>query len=449
MIFFTAGRLVGGKFETMPVAEIKQIAGRAGRYSTAEADMKRSVTDSKPSVMSPASPGVIAPLAPVKSVGLVTTFEREDFPLVEAAMNSEAEPIKSAGLHPPAYIMERFAKHFPPETPFSYLLMRMQEISQVTSRFHLCDLKTQMSIADAIEPIDGLTTTDKLIFCSAPIEPRRPGESELARAYARVIAGSRGVGILEIEELELDLLEEDYIATTGYLRALEQLHKGVITWMWLSYRFIGLFLKPELALHVKELVEVRIEAVLDQLTFDFDKIRKSRERAITKLLEQKAYEQSVVDERINKADEPINHDVADVAMQNWLEGMAHHVTDDGGLKDSVQELVQTPVLDLKLPKNSERTDALTETMPVKIYQESKLEHVADAIDSRPAEEDVYEIECNDRLGASKHDLSEPLYGGPLYEKEGHKPYIPSDPKQAPIGSAQDYSQRLASVQANN
>jgi len=435
MIFFTAGRLIGDKFEALPVAEIKQIAGRAGRYSTAEADMKKSVTDNKPSVMSPASPDVIAPLAPVKSIGLVTTFEREDFPLVEAAMNSEAEPITSAGLHPPAYIMEQFAKHFPPETPFSYLLMRMQEISQVTSRFHLCDLQTQMSIADAIEPIDGLTTTDKLILCSAPIEPRKPGESELVRAYARVIVESRGVGILEIEELELDLLGEDYIASTGYLRSLEQLHKGVITWMWLSYRFIGLFLKKNLALHVKELVEARIEAVLDQLSFDFDKIRKSRERAITKLLEQKAYEQSVVDETINKADEPIDLDVADVAMQNWLEGMAHYVTDDGGPKDSVQELVHTPVLDLKLPNNSGRTDALTETTSVNMSQESKLEHVADAIGSRPGEEDIHEIECNDRLGTSKHDLLEPLYGGPLIQEGGHKPYIPSDPKQAPLGSA--------------
>jgi len=214
-----------------------------------------------------------------------------DHPIIAKAMASEAEPITSAGLFPPAYIVEKFARYFPPGTPFSYLLIRLHELAQTSRRFYLCDLRQQVAIADAIETVQGLTTTEKLTFCSAPIEPRKLGEPELARAYASAVAENKPKSLLDfedVESLDLNLLQDEYEPDRQYLVKLEALHKAIIIFMWLSFRYSGVFVHRELAIHTKELVETRIEEVLSKLSFDYEKMRKAREKAVLDMLAKEA-----------------------------------------------------------------------------------------------------------------------------------------------------------------
>jgi len=270
----------------LSIANIKQIGGRAGRFKTAQQAVEV-VTAAETLTTTSTEEAPVSPIAAPKTLGLVTTMENIDYPLVARAMAGEAEPITTAGLFPPAYIVEKFARYFPPGTPFSYLLIRLHELSQTSRRFYLCDLRQQVSIADAIESVDGLTTADKMIFCSAPIETRKPGEPDLARAYATAVANNTPVSILDFEgvqALNLDLLEDEFVADRDYLRKLESLHKAIIIFMWLSFRYTGIFIHRELASHTKELVETRIEVVLSQLSFDYEKMRKSREQAVLDML---------------------------------------------------------------------------------------------------------------------------------------------------------------------
>lgn len=309
LVFQTSRKFDGSKWSTLTVAETKQIAGRAGRYSTAEQDMKK-VADSNLDIVAPIPAQIEAAAADrqtvkKQSVGLVTTLESHDFPIIEKLMNAEPEPIKSAGVQPPTYIIERFAKYFPRGTPFAYVLMKLNEISETSSRFYVCDLRSQLSIADEIEVVEGLTTTDRLIFCASPVEPRKPGEPDLARAYARLVAENRAASIVDVEELNFDLLDDDYVADRQYLAKLEGLHKGVIIWNWLSFRFSGVFINRELAQHVKELVEARIEEVLQKSSFDYEKMRKAREQAVLDLLQQ---EKEVIERRAAEDNEEIGHE---------------------------------------------------------------------------------------------------------------------------------------------
>lgn len=338
MIFHTAHRYNGTSFEPLAIAETKQIAGRAGRYRTAAQAIKQDLasnldlvragasveTSESTTPLAPGPPSPTTSPAPQEpTVGLVTTLDKLDFPVISRAMSSDPEPMTSAGIQPPAYIIERFARYYPAGTPFAYLLIRLNELARTSGRFHLCDLRQAISIADAIESVEGLTTTDKLIFVSSPIEPRK-NESALARTYAELVAQNKGVSIAEIKELDLELLKEDYTANRGYLQKLEALHKGVIVWMWLSYRFMGIFMNRELAAHVKEMVEKRIEDVLQQMSFDFNNMKKRRERAIMDMLEneskQEEDEQSQ-DEKDAAAElEKMPEDPKD--MSEWLRGLA-------------------------------------------------------------------------------------------------------------------------------
>jgi ATP-dependent RNA helicase SUPV3L1/SUV3 len=84
------------------------------------------------------------------TVGWVTTLENDDHRYLKYGLEREPEEIKTAGLFPPSVIVERFANYFPPGTPFAYIMLRLHEISKIHPRYHLCALKDQLAIADAI-----------------------------------------------------------------------------------------------------------------------------------------------------------------------------------------------------------------------------------------------------------------------------------------------------------
>ncbi|KAI5212270.1 P-loop containing nucleoside triphosphate hydrolase protein [Aureobasidium subglaciale] len=320
VIFESSAKFNGFRQSTLAVPDIKQIAGRAGRFKSAYQANKASeeaVAQSLAEVKGESEPGketiIEAPVAASPSqdvqtstdaveteknldaakepttsedstLGLVTTLEDFDFPVIAKAMTTEPEPIRSAGIFPPAAIVESFASYFPPGTPFSYILMRLHELSQMHSRFHLCGLKDQLWIADLIEPIQGLTVTDRNILCACPASKTdKDLNKRLIPALARCIEQQSGGALFDIEEMPLETLELEMSPSRDYLRQLEQLHKAVVAYLWLSYRFAGIFSTRPLAFHVKGLVEEKIEHVLHQFSFTENqrrKIKAAREKAL-------------------------------------------------------------------------------------------------------------------------------------------------------------------------
>ncbi|KAL9096951.1 MAG: hypothetical protein Q9165_000915 [Trypethelium subeluteriae] len=290
----------GGGMSPLTVAEVKQIAGRAGRYRTVDQDIKDKRSEGEqPAIHVGAEDGdkghsqdelglqngsVSSRAPPTRlssaNVGYVTTLEQSDFPFLQDCMESDPEPITSAGILPPGPIIEHFTRYFPPGTPFSYIMLRLHEIAKLHTRFHLCELQDHLVIADAIQSVKDLTTADRIMFCAAPV-PTRGGdvtEGKLLRAFAKCVEQQRGGGLLDIEELPLEVLDKKPSTSREYLRELESLHKGIILYLWLGYRFTGVFNTQALALHVKGLVEAAIEKALAEYSFSMDARRKLRAR---------------------------------------------------------------------------------------------------------------------------------------------------------------------------
>lgn len=272
------------KFIPVEDSEIKQIGGRAGRYSTSFDDVaKGKAVD----VDDGAVDNVLTNVQPPKPrvPGQVTTLEAMDYRNIANGMSAELQPITKVGVLPPDITLERFARYFPPHTPTSYILIRMFELSRTSSSYFLCDLKQAVGVADAIEEVDGLTWAERLIFLQAPIAPDKPQDRNLARELAQVVADKRAVSILDLESLDLDLLKAEQ-DDRRYLKDLESLHSGVVLLMWLSYRLVHNFVHVGLSRHVKELVETRIAEVLEKQSVNYDHERaiRSREKAIKDLL---------------------------------------------------------------------------------------------------------------------------------------------------------------------
>ncbi|APA12833.1 hypothetical protein sscle_10g076030 [Sclerotinia sclerotiorum 1980 UF-70] len=330
-------RFDGTDLITLPLSEIKQIAGRAGRYKTARDAIEAGpidVTDGIPA--KPTEP----------PVGLVTTFYKEDHKILSNAMSKEAAQMTSAGIFPPADVIERFAERFPKSTPFSYIILRLHEIGSISSQFHLCKLKEHVDIADIIQDFS-LSIRNRLVFLAAPVSVRDSGGVEVLRAFARCVANNTGGHVLDISELDIEVLDEDPDTFTSqqqreiYVRKVEGLHKKITLYLWLSYRFTGVFHSQALAFHIKRLVEEKIDICLAKAEWQ-EKARMSAMRRNIKLL--KALDPSMAseDEILGDAvsnDTPSQEDVSEDVensskSETLLEGAFEDVESSSGAKEN-------------------------------------------------------------------------------------------------------------------
>ncbi|KAK4231388.1 P-loop containing nucleoside triphosphate hydrolase protein [Podospora fimiseda] len=267
VVFETSTKYDGIKHRNLTVPEIKQIGGRAGRYKTATAEVA-TVTGGDQAV---------ANRAPTP--GYVTTLDGEDLFVIDEGFRSEAPQIETAGLFPPAVILEKFHTFFPPQTPTSFILSRLRELSRLSPRFHLCDFSTAVDIAEAIQQCD-LSVADRCVFLNAPVDFRTEAAVRALQAFARCVATMSDGHLLSFPDIDLEVLEEELDEEKrNYLQRLESLHKQIALYLWLSYRYEGVFKSQALAFKVKDMVEEKISDYLEKLNFverDHAKLRAAK-----------------------------------------------------------------------------------------------------------------------------------------------------------------------------
>lgn len=270
VIFESTMKNNGANLVPLKISEVKQIGGRAGRYRSAHQAVTADTIAKSNSAVDPViglDDDKEKTMAAPPTVGLITTLDRIDHDYLTSAMNQEPEPIQTAGLFPPALIVERFANYFPPGTPFSYIMLRLHEISVVHPRFQLCGLKDQLAIADVIHTVKNLSISERIMICAAPTNMRDPGEREFLRTLAECIAENKSGELLDLPTLPLHVLDEEPTAKRKYLYSLEQLHKMIVSYLWLSYRFPHVFTTRKLAIYAKQLTEDAIERTLMQFSW--------------------------------------------------------------------------------------------------------------------------------------------------------------------------------------
>ncbi|KAF4635390.1 hypothetical protein G7Y89_g2698 [Cudoniella acicularis] len=125
IIFESVSKHDGYAHRILKVPEINQIAGRAGRFKSAHQDVQRASTE----VANDGSSLDVPKWDSKPNVGLVTTLNQFDFPTIEKGMSAQVEPLPTAGLLPPSDIIAKFASFFPSDTPFSYIILRLNELA--------------------------------------------------------------------------------------------------------------------------------------------------------------------------------------------------------------------------------------------------------------------------------------------------------------------------------
>ncbi|CAG8568500.1 40_t:CDS:10 [Cetraspora pellucida] len=209
IVFESVKKYDGIGIRHIPIPQIKQIAGRAGRFGTEN-----------------------------------TIGEDTDLRYVHQAMEAPHKDLEMAGLQPTMEMVELFAHQLPDVKEFAILLEKFEDLARVDGQYFLCNFHTQKLIANTIELIP-MTIPERFIFVTGPIntsDQRRP------------------CNISKIVTLPENVPHNDEM-----LGDLESVHRTLMLYLWLSYKFSDTFVDVDLAREMKLRCETIIHDALQKL----------------------------------------------------------------------------------------------------------------------------------------------------------------------------------------
>ncbi|WRT67588.1 uncharacterized protein IL334_004560 [Kwoniella shivajii] len=274
MIFESLSKYNGKTEVPLALTQIKQIAGRAGRYKTANDDTSNIATPDE---------------APATG-GLVTTLHKADLPILRELMKRDLPSIPRANLEVPYPNLAELASLLPSNTSFGSLLEHFAVLAKPPAFTTLSAYGHKLPLADLIEPYrDQLSLQEIDLFCFAPLNLR----DERAKAiFKNLIEDFSENGLVELENIfgpsrllhQLELVEETLrtlpplppILGVGRklltppiiissIPMLETLHKSLVLYIWLSFRLEVSFPDRNKAVEYKERTELVLDQCLERL----------------------------------------------------------------------------------------------------------------------------------------------------------------------------------------
>ncbi|CAO3670249.1 unnamed protein product [Rhizopus stolonifer] len=204
IVFNETTKFDGKDVRRISISQAKQIAGRAGRFNT------------------------------TYSHGVVTTLLSSDFDYIEEAINAPIAPLEMAGLLPTVDTLELFSLQMPDES-FSVLLEKFEDLASVSGDYFLCNCDDQKKIADQLEDVR-LLLRDRYQFVIAPVDTKSETSMKLIKTLAQKFSQKKTFDLSEFISLPSQCPDNP-----RQLRELEETHKQIILYMWLSLRYPDTF----------------------------------------------------------------------------------------------------------------------------------------------------------------------------------------------------------------
>lgn len=229
IIFSTLKKFDGIKKRELTVSEIKQIAGRAGRYGSKF------------------------------PVGEVTCIDAEDLPLLHSSLGSPSPVLERAGLFPTFDLLLLYSR-LHPKVSFHQILEEFLEKAKLSPNYFISNCEEMLKVATVIDELP-LGLQDKYLFCISPVDMNddisAQGLIQFAENYAKK-------GIVRLKEIFTPGTLE-VPKSQNALKELESVHKVLELYVWLSFRLEDCFPDRELASSQKAICSLLIEEFLERL----------------------------------------------------------------------------------------------------------------------------------------------------------------------------------------
>ncbi|ORZ12914.1 P-loop containing nucleoside triphosphate hydrolase protein [Lobosporangium transversale] len=198
IIFEALEKFDGQNVRQLSLTQIKQIAGRAGRFGTEYA------------------------------IGKATTLLQSDIPILKRALATPMIEIPRAGIQPLPEKIEEFSVQMP-GAPFSHVL-KMFEMMSLNSRLFFPSLLKNMIVTEVLDHIN-LPVRIRIPFTSAPIQTRDIFVVAAAQKMARAVSTGRPLTIDEVANLPKEKAKKD--DKLMELKHLETTHRIIMLYLWL------------------------------------------------------------------------------------------------------------------------------------------------------------------------------------------------------------------------
>lgn len=259
IVFWSIMKFNGTEMAKLSISATKQIAGRAGRYSSDAGELE----------------------------GFVTAFNGSDLKYISTCMKSMAPNLTHAVVRPPNEFWSLYCLSF--DTPVA-LLAAMNHFVHSTLRhptgsvYRFGNFDNQVLILDLLTKngLDNIPIDDQLRLALAPINlsVALPMVADVAVQFMNCVQCNESRNVFEFGFLSESILSRepsksvtaDRISET--LLHLETDHKLVLVFMWLSQRWPTLFVDKESAQEIKTLIEKRISEELMCLREAYKKEKK-------------------------------------------------------------------------------------------------------------------------------------------------------------------------------
>ncbi|XP_057959678.1 ATP-dependent RNA helicase SUV3, mitochondrial isoform X2 [Malania oleifera] len=238
IIFSTLEKFDGTEMRELAVPEIKQIAGRAGRYGSKF------------------------------PVGEVTCIDVEDLPLLHSSLKSPSPTLERAGLFPTFDLLFMYSR-LHPKNGIHQILEHFLENAKLSANYFIANCEEVLKVAAVIDELP-LRLQEKYLFCISPVDMNddisSQGLTQFAQNYAkRGIVRLREIftpGTLQVPK------------TQKAVKELESIHKVLDLYVWLSFRLEDSFPDRELASSQKAICSMLIEEFLERLGWQKPRARR-------------------------------------------------------------------------------------------------------------------------------------------------------------------------------
>lgn len=249
VVFFATSKFDGKEVIPLTVSQIKQIAGRAGRYLKDQGELE----------------------------GFVTAITRNDLTFVTRMMKQDVKMLDEARVWPSTLAWKAYMLKFSPDTLFFEILSEFDQETDATigGIYTIPELASRISVLKMFlrdNLYRRITIDDQLTLSLAPIQTHGDGKlKDIIHTFLQMIANNTSKNVFMCGMLQQELLSRNARPSTELDKAmltltkLEEMHKTVLVFLWLSQRWPHLFVDKELASEVKLLIEKRISQELDMI----------------------------------------------------------------------------------------------------------------------------------------------------------------------------------------
>lgn len=248
IVFQAISKFDGNEVVPLTPSSIKQIAGRAGRFSRIAGELE----------------------------GFVTALTSRDLMFVRRMMERPNKDIEKAVIWPVPQVWKQYIAKFSGDTSFYEILSKFKtEVASTMSPLYtMSALDPRLEILKLFlrsNLFQRITIEDQLTLSLAPILGHLKMYLNTVHKFLLVIANNSTCNVFMLQFLLRDLLlltlrvPNDIEAAIEGLTQLEENHKLVLLFLWLSQRWPSLFVDKELAMEIKSLIEKRISQELEMI----------------------------------------------------------------------------------------------------------------------------------------------------------------------------------------